>query len=190
MPSVPMPVSTLSDVLRRVQLLFSELGDGTPILIGKQHVSEPGPGSPPRIVFVPDERGRLLSAQQLNSGYLAAWSHGCTVHVRGVDGGEEAGRLDAAVALADRVIQCLKALDPAHLAIEGEGPSEDSPLAVDAYGGGIVFSFRFTRHTPSDPAVIRAARALTAISPPDPDRPQGDTGNSFSVTTPAGVVRP
>jgi hypothetical protein len=38
--------------------------------------------------------------------------------------------------------------------------------------------------------VIRAARALTAISPPDPDRPQGDTGNSFSVTTPAGVVRP
>lgn len=190
MPSAPQPVSSLGDVLRRVQRLFSELGDGTPILIGKQHMAEPGPGSPPRIVFVPDETGRLGKASQANAGYLATWRRGCTVNVRGAESGEEAGTLDAADQLVARVVQVLKALDPSHLAIEGEGASENSPLPVEAYGAGITFSFAYVANIPIDPATMRAARQLTAISPSDPDRPEGDTGKTFTVTTPSDPDRP
>lgn len=176
-----MPVSTLSDVIRRVELLFSKLGDGTPILVGSKHLDNLGPSSAPRIVFVPDESGELGGALKVNSGYIASWSHGCGVVVQGVEPGDDEGRFEPAYMLAGRVVAALKALDPAHVEVGGARPKDESPLRAGSPGAVVRFSFVYRRNIPQDQAVLRAARELIAVSPVDPDRPQGSTGNSFDL---------
>lgn len=191
MPSQPMPVSTLSDVIRLVQAIFGYLGDGTPIMVGAAYLEEPGPGAPPRVVFVPDSEGKLGPTTKINAGYVASWTHGCRVHVRGVEPGDDPGRFEPVYLLAARVIDVLKACDPAHVIVGPGNPKDASPLAVDAPSGAeVVFTFAYVRNIAADPAVLRAARQITSVSPPDPDRPQGSTGKNFDVGTTASASRP
>lgn len=191
MPSTAQPVSTMADVLRLVQAVFSFLGDGTPLLIGAAFLDEPGPGSGPRVVFVPDENGAFAPAQKIGAGYVASWAHGCTVYVRGVEPGDDAGRLEPAYVLAARVATVLKALDPAHISATPGGPRDDSPQRVPGPGGAdIVFRFTYVANIAQDPAILRAVRQVVSISPPNPDQPGGDTGNTFVVSAPAVAERP
>lgn len=177
------PVSTLADVFRLVSRLFSIAGDGTPLFFGKKHLDNLGPGSAPRIVFVPDEEGTLGGPLKLNAGYVASWTHGCTVHVLGVEPGDEEGRFEPAYALAARVVTAIKALDPAHLVVAPGRPKDVSPLKVGAPGSAIAFTFTFATNIAQDAAILAASKQLTPISPPDPDRPEGDTGLSFTLST-------
>lgn len=182
MPSQPMPVSTLAVLIRLAERVLRELGDGTAVMVGRQYLVEPGPGSAPRIVFVPEDRGRLDGALKVSAGYLASWSHVCQVSVRGAEPGDDSGRLEPAYQLADRVIQILKGLDPAHVVLAPGGPRDTSPQDVDgAPGVDVTFAFTYTRSVAQDPAVLKAIRKIQSVSPPDPDRPLGDTGQTFTV---------
>lgn len=174
-------VSTLADVFRLVSKLFSLAGDGTPLFFGSKHLDNLGPGAAPRIVFVPDEEGSLAGPLKLNAGYVASWTHGCTVHVLGADPGDEEGRLEPAYALAARVVTAIKALDPAHLKVAPGRPRDASPLKTGAPGAVISFSFSYETNIAQDAAILAAAKQLTPISPPDPARPQGDTGTTFTL---------
>ena len=178
-------VSTLADVFRLVSKLFSLAGDGTPLFFGLKFLDNLGPGSAPRIVFVPDEEGSLAGPLKISAGYVASWTHGCTVHVLGVEPGDDEGRFEPAYALAARVVTAIKALDPAHLVVAPGRPKDVSPLKVGAPGSAISFSFSYQTNIAQDAAILAAAKQLTAISPPDPDRPQGDTGNTFTLDTTA-----
>lgn len=190
MPSVAMPVSTLADVLRLFEAVFSFMGDGTPIMVGKQYLNEPGPGSAPRIVFVPDDRGRFGPALKMNCGYTASWTHGCKVFVRGAEPGDDPGRLEPAYRLAARACDVLKGLDPGHIVLAPGNPREDSPLPVDGPGADIAFEFSYQTNIPTDPAVLRALRQIVSVSPPNPDKPGGDTGNTIVVNASAVAERP
>lgn len=184
MPTVAPNVSTLTDLLRLTERVFSLLGDGTPILIGAQYEHETGPGSAPRVLFIADDTGALGPPTKLNAGYLASWSHGCRVRVRGAEAGDDAGRLEAAVRLAGRVMGVLKALDPGHVVLAPGGPKDSSPLRVDgAPGAEISFAFVYTTNIATEPEILRAVGQLTSISPPNPDQPGGSTGKTFVVGT-------
>lgn len=191
MPSAAAQVSTLADVLRLVQHVFSLMGDGTPLMIAEQYLHEPGPGSAPRVVFVPNKTGKLGPPLKLNAGYIASWTHGCEVYVRGAEPGDDPGRFEPAYALAGRVIDVIKALDPGHIVVAPGNPEDDSPLRVDSPpGADIKFTFTYATNIAQDPAVLRAVRLINSISPPNPDKPGGDTGNSFNVAALATAERP
>ncbi len=174
-------VSTLSDVFRLIEQVYSLAGDGTPLLVGSEHLDNLGPGSAPRIVFLPDEDGQYDAALKFNAGYVASWKHECGVVVLGVDPGDAEGRFEPAYALADRLVAALKALDPAHLKIGAARPKDASALKAQGPGRAVRFSFVYERNIPVDRPILRAAKQLTAISPPDPARPQGSTGNTFTL---------
>lgn len=190
MPSQAMPVSTIADVIRLVQHVFSILGDGTPIMVGAQYLRETGPGSAPRVVFVPEETGKFDAALKLNSGYVASWTHVCLVHVRGAEPGDDPGRFEPAHQLAARVVTILKNLDPGHIVLAPGNPRDDSPLPVDGPGADIVFQFSYQTNIAQDPAVLRAIRtAITSVSPPNPDQPQGNSGQSITVSAAGAAGR-
>lgn len=190
MPSVAQPVSTMSDVLRLVQQVFSLMGDGTPIMIGSQYLNETGPGSAPRIVFVPEDRGTFEAVLKMNAGYTASWRHVCKVAVRGAEPGDDPGRFEPAYRLAARVCDVLKGLSPGNIVLAPGGPRDTSPLAVPGPGADIAFAFAFSTNIATDPAVMRALRLIQSVSPPNPDKPGGDTGQTIDVTATATAVRP
>ena len=108
-----------------------------------------------------------------------------------VEPGDDAGRLEPAYVLAARVATVLKALDPAHSSATPGGPRDDSPQRVPGPGGAdIVFRFTYVANIAQDPAILRAVRQVVSISPPNPDQPGGDTGNTFVVSAPAVAERP
>lgn len=182
-------VSTLDDVLQRVQRVFSLMRDGTPIMVGAQYEREPGPGTPPRVVFIPDAQGRLGGVEKVSAGYVAQWLHGCRVRVLGAESGDDSSRAEAAKRLAFRVICVLRALDPGHIELAPGNPRDTSALAVDGPGVDLTFSFTYVAHVPQEQAVLRAVKQLESVSPPDPDRPQGDTGKQIVVSVSAEADR-
>lgn len=178
-------VSTLADAVRLVQRLFSEAGDGTPIFVGAQHLDNLGPGFAPRIVFVPDEEGELGPPLKLNAGYVASWTHSAAVTVLGVEPGDDEGRFEPAYLIASRVIEAVKALDPAHLTVGPGRPRDVSALKAGGPGAAVRFTLTYARNIPKTAAIWRAAATLTAVSPPDVDRPEGSTGLEFDVSATA-----
>jgi hypothetical protein len=189
MPAAAAQVSTLADVLRLAQAVFSLMGDGTPLLVGEQYLTETGPGSAPRVVFVPDKDGKFAPALKINAGYIASWSHGCRVHVLGSDPGDDPGRFEPVYVLAARVTAVLKNLSPARIVLAPGNPKDDSPLGVGATAG-IAFSFTFQADLAQEPEVLRAIAQITSSSPPNPDKPGGDTGKTFSVSAAPTAERP
>lgn len=191
MPSQSMSVSTLDDVLQRVQQVFSLLGDGTPVMVGEQYRREPGPGGAPRVVFVPESKpGSFDAALKISSGYVASWTHKCTAYVRGAETGDDSARLTPSFALAARVVAVLKALDPGHIVMAPGEPEDDSPTPVDGPGADVTFTFSYVTNIAQDPAIVRAVKQLQSVSPPDPDRPRGDTGNRFIIQPAVAPIRP
>jgi len=144
-------------------------------------VSFQPPGAAPRVVFLPDENGEYGPPLKLNAGYVASWRHECGVVVLGVDPGDAEGRFEPAYALADRLVTAIKALDPAHLKIGVARPKDASALKSGGPGRAVRLSFAYERNIAQDAAILAAAKQLTAISPPDPARPQGSTGNTFTL---------
>lgn len=182
-------VSTLDDVLQRVRDVFQLMGDGTPIMIGAQYEREPGPSAPPRVAFIPDEQGRLGGVEKVSAGYIAKWLHGCRVRVLAAESGDDGSRATAAKRLAFRVIAVLKALDPGHIVLAPGNPRDTSALPVDGPGVDITFTFTYEAHIPQEQAVLRAVKQLERVSPPDPDRPQGDTGKQIVLSVSAEADR-
>lgn len=173
--------SRLSDVLREVQAIFSVIGDATPIMVGRQYVAGRGIGSAPRVVFVPHAKGSWGPVNEINSGHVAGIKSGCNVYVRGVESGDDLGRMDAAEDLAARVLSALRAAAPGR--IEGGDFEDDSPTDADAYGADIALTFSYARGVPVDTAIRAAARQRAispGVSPPDPDRPNGSTSKNLS----------
>lgn len=181
MAVLQVPVSRLSDLLRLVADELGNAGDGTTYLVGKKYLAEFGAGSPPRVLFVPEVRGKLGPATKLNAGYVASMTHACTVYVRGAEDGTDMGQFDAACGLGDRVMNALKMADPGHVTLAPGNPRDESPLPDNAYGADVAFEFTYQRPVARDVAVLRPG--LTSISPPDPDRPQGGNGKTYTVPT-------
>lgn len=191
MPSSAVQVSNLADAIQRFQRVFSRLADGTAIQIGAQYLHEPGPGHAPKIVLVPDETpGGLGGPEVIGRGFALRWEHSCSVHVRAAESGDDADRLAGAYALAERAMVVFKNLDPGHIVLAPGGPRDNSPLRVPSgAGAGITFRVTYVRHVPQDPAVLRALRDFTPVSPSNPDQPAGDNGKEYVLSATADAER-
>lgn len=176
--------STLADVLRQIVDAMSAMGDATAIQVGKQYLPHLGAGAPPRVLFVPEPKGKIGPPYDI--GYAASVTHSCNVYVRGAESGDDIGRFDAAYALSDRIMSLVST------ATTGKGGAEsdfadDSPAGVDCYGADVAWSFTYRRDVPHDAARYRLAGATAdAAPPPVPAYPQAVMANepiTLTVTT-------
>ncbi len=175
--------STLPDVLDEIAWLFGQAADATPIMVGSQYLEHFGTGSAPRVLFVPDPKGKAGALPQLNVGFVAGVTNACDVYVRGAEDGTDTGRPRAAIMLMSRVINCLRRAAPARVRLLDY--KADSPAKIDAFGADVALSFEYTWGVEEDAAIwaVPAHYPGALTSPPDPDRPGGDTGKSISVDT-------
>ena len=161
--------STLAAVIQQVIDAFAELGDATPIMVGKHYLEHFGAGFGPRVLFVP-EPGAGRVDKPINLGNAASVVHSCDVYVRGPENGTDVGRFDAVYYLADLVINALITAAPGR--IEWGALRDDSPVNVDMLGAGLVFSFTYQRdvtHAPQPVGArgrwnLPAATASTAVA--------------------------
>jgi len=143
------PPSKLSTVIGQIRDAFDAMGDTGPgiVMVGKQYLEDFGVGSGPRILFVPDAKGKWGPPREMSNA--ASVTHSCDVYIRAPESGDELTRLDAAEALADRVIGMLKVAGTG--GTEGGDYADDSPTDVDAYGADIALSFTYRRDVRHDP---------------------------------------
>ena len=173
--------STLADVIRQVVDAFDAMGDATPILVGADYLEGLGTGSPPRILFVPEKRGKIGPPAAL--GMAASITHSCDVYVRAAESGGDVDRLQAAYELGDRVISCIATAATGRL--EWGSFVDDSPSDVDGFGADLAFAFTYTRGVRHDAKrwTLPAATADSGgISPQPPPGLAGEV-DSIDVTT-------
>lgn len=174
------PVSRLPTLVRAVLYAIGATGDATPLPVGREYLTNLGVGTGPRAVFVPAPRGKWTTVGIKSAGYVATVARGCDVYVRGVENGDDVTRTEAAEALADRIINALRATAPGY--IEGGDFREVDPTDPDAFGAELILSFTFTRGVAKDIEIWAAP--IVSVSPPDRDRPQGDNGYNYTVEAP------
>ena len=181
-------VDTLADLLGLVQEVFQLAGDATTFQVGGKH--DDTIGNAPRVLFVPSkDAGNLGPPAQLNDGSLRSGRHQCYVSVRAAEPGDDVRRLKPAYLLANKVIAAVARLGPGVIEFAPGRIQDNSPSRYDAYGGDLGFQFFFLSPVPDNAAIRRAVRQLTAASPPDPDRPEGDTVTTIEVTMTAEATR-
>jgi hypothetical protein len=142
--SIPEPTgapSNLGEVLRFMVDAFAFIGDATPIEIGAQYIPHFGAGSAPRVLFVPEKKGKI--EPPIEAGNAASMVHSCDVAVRFAEDGSDAGRFDGTYRLADRVIDGIDRACAGR--VEWGDLRDNSPLNVDGLGADLVFSFTYRR---------------------------------------------
>lgn len=175
------PSSPLSDVLRCIVDIFSGIGDATPLEVGKGYLDR-GIGIGPRVVFVPDPRGKgaEVPTGMGGTGYVAGVAHSCDVYVRGAEDVTDIGRFDAAYALADRVINAIQRAARGRVEFDFS-VSDASPLAIDAFGADLNFKFTYIRAVQRDQAIWALPANPIAASPPDINRPPGTPASTVAT---------
>lgn len=163
------PPSTLAVVLGQVVDAFQAIGDATPIMIGKKYLDDFGVGSAPRVVFVPEVRGKI--GPPIEMGNPCSIAHSCNVLVRGAEDGSDLGRFDAAYALGDLVIDLIATAATGRL--EWGDFVDDSPTPVDAYGADLALSFTYTRDVRHNARRWALPAAAADTSPAQPLVPPG-----------------
>ena len=169
--------STLADVLGQVIDLFAAVADATPILIGKHYLEDFGAGSAPRILFVPEPRGKL--GPPIESGNAASVTHSCDFFVRGVESGDDLHRFRSAYALGDRVIGAIRRAASGRL--EFGDYADASPTNVDAYGADLALSFTYQRDVPHDAAIRSVPAAAVDTTAPRPIIPPGIPASGLTI---------
>ncbi len=169
-------ISTLADLFGGIVALFAAVSDPTVIYVGERHLKREG--KPGRIIFVSDT-GSVASMPKLSAGYVSGVSLGFTAYVWGKESSSNNDllRYVAADALVDRLINALSVLAPGRLTPGTIQRAKDTHILT--YGEEYQVRFTYSRGVARDAALW--AVDMTAVSPPDADRPQGDTGYTFEI---------
>jgi hypothetical protein len=173
--------STLADVIGQVVDAFGEMGDATPIQVGKHYLENFGVGAAKRILFVPDVGGRLGAAAELGS--VCSVVHGCRVYVRSTESGDDLERLRDVYALTDKVLSCLSVACTGRLELGAY--AESSPTGTDGPGAEVSFAFLYGRDVRHAPARWGLDPATADTSAPVPRPPPGAEGvvDAIEITT-------
>lgn len=182
--------TTLADVIRSVVALAIAVGDasgqndgrgGTArIFHGEEYLDQND--TPPRVVFVQNpDGGELGGPLAIGARQIASITEMVNVHVWGAGASDDA-RLDDARARAMRMINFFKASAPGRL----KGKVLDRLQAPKKlrFGEQVRLSYSYVFAVPCDDEIWTKAYALapnTAQSPPNPDKPDGDTGAVFAA---------
>lgn len=175
--------STLEDVIGQCRDAFRAEGNPIDFLIGEGHLEGFGVGKPPRVIFIPDKKGKL--GPPIEMGGAASMFHGCDVAVRAAESGDDLSRLGAVQRLADLVIAHVSVATTGRVTWEDIG--EDSPLKTDAYGADMAFRFTYRRDIRHEAKRWALAAAVVDTSPPfsptAPHAAHGTEPTTFDVAT-------
>lgn len=180
--------STLSDVVSNVIALLVGVGeadyphvDGSGkvgIFIGERYLKQEG--APPRIVFVRADAesngGIAVGARQ-----IGGITESIDCYVWGAEGTDEERYRDAE-ARWHRLLNAFKACAPGRLKSKRRPRLRGTNVVT--FGEEFVWTVEYTYAVPEDEAVWTYAYAHApnpAPSPPNPDKPNGDTGDVFGV---------
>lgn len=170
--------STLIDVLQQCKEALDAIGTFLPVMIGRQYLKT-GPGSAPRVVFVPEYGGGSIETPQ-EMGMSAKVVHSCTVQVRAAESGDDLQRFRDAYALADLVIDLVRTAGTGR--VEFKNYDDGSPTDTEAYGVEIVFVFTYRRDVPHSAARWGLPRALTDGLGVQPQPPPGIPAGGLTIT--------
>lgn len=168
--------STLIDILKQIKGALDAMGIYLPTLIGKAYESE-GVGSAPRVIFIPDESGKLGPPREL--GNAASVTHGSRVLVRGRESGDDTERSKEVYALADIVIGLIQIAGTGR--IEWGKYEDASPTNTDAFGAEIRLTFTYRRDVAHNDARWRLAPAEDDTSAAEPQPPPGEIAGGIEI---------
>ncbi len=167
-------MSTLFDVLRAVR----------DIMVAEDPLTKVYNESPNRIVFVAGD-GTWTGAPKLAAKLVGAVSDSCTALIWGRETTDDFTRNDAALVLRSRLIAALHRVAPGRITPGAVERLRDTNILTYGEEYRLTFSYR------EDIAVIKSIALLPAplgpTSPPDPLKPNGDTGLEL---TPVITVTP
>lgn len=163
--------SDLADVLDQIagkHGTIAAAGYAIPVLIGAQYISEFGAGSAPRVLFVPETKGKI--GPPISIGNAASVVSSCDVAIRGAEPGGDVFRFRR---VYDTIKVVLSAIARATTGRHEWGDlADDSPLNVDGLGADLMFSFTYQWDVHWD---ARIARVLGAPANTATQMPAGPT---------------
>lgn len=169
-------MSTLPDVLRAVRNIIVAESPGTEVLCGERYLQQDGAAN--RVLFVITD-GDWTGAPKIGAKLVGGVNDGCLVYIWGAESADDFARYDAANLLRQIFVNALHRVAPGRYA----------PAAVNRLRGtneltyGEEYSLAFTYR--EDIGRIKSIANLPAqggpTSPPDPLKPNGDTGLSLTV---------
>lgn len=190
--SAPAPVTTLDDVIDTVIALLTAVGDardlvtnpgGLELLRGERHLREEG--APPRIIFVPGKDGGAIGpVLEVGTREACGITETVRCYVWGAESSppSDAGRQRDARARAHRLLNAFIATAAGRITGGKIVAAQDTNIVT--HGAEYLVTLSYEWAVPQDEEIWDAAYALAPAdpgSPPDPDRPQGDTGHGFHV---------
>lgn len=186
MSAIPL---TLSDVITNVIALLVGVGeadyphvDGSGkvgIYIGERFLRQEG--APPRIVFVradAESNGGISVGDREVGGITEA----VDCYIWGAEGATDQDRVRDAETRWHRLLNAFKACAPGRLKARRRARLRQTN--IETYGEEFVWTISYSYAVPYDQVVWNYAYANApspAQSPPNPDKPDGDTGDVFNV---------
>lgn len=189
------PPSTIDDVITYVIALLVQCGEAdyphvdgsglTEILIGERYLE--CEGNARRIVVIPDEpRGKLTGPLEIGARQVGAWVAHATWLVWGGETSDDRDRIRAARRIVHRLVNAFEAAGAARYDLVDIERLKETNIVT--YGEEFRLTMTYAWQIPRDDAIEQAAAALRdggglgyGNSPPDPDRPNGDTGFDFAT---------
>lgn len=155
----------------------------TPLIyVGERYLKQTG--APPRIVIVPGA-GQSGPPSRLNAGNIARDVEELRAYLWAAETADDLARYTAIEAAKDTWINIIRKIMPGRAEIKTINPALVSNIVTFGEDRQIVALYE--RSVPRSAAISNVP--ITAISPPDPDRPNGDTGYEYVVDASAAPTR-
>ena len=163
----------MADIIRHYVAVADPLSAANRILVGERRKAPLG--APPRLVMV-RAGGNVTGPDTMGDGNLARFPQGFRAYLWGAETVDDLTRYDAVDDMFDRFVNVVRKVIPGRCAITVVDPADTS---VQTFGEQLQVLVTFSRGVPRDAAVW--AVPVTPVSPPDPMRPNGDTGTMFDL---------
>lgn len=151
----------------------------TGIYYGERYLKQEG--APPRIVIVETD-GESIGGIAVGAHQIGGIDESADFYVWGAESASDIDRMNDAKTRWHRLLNALKASAPGRLRCRRRPRLRGTN--IETYGEEFVWTVEYTYAVPEDEAVWVYAYAnapVPAQSPPNPDKPNGDTGAMFEV---------
>lgn len=144
------------------------------IYIGERYLKQRG--APPRIVVVPGQ-GSIGAPTSIGAGNIGKDVEEIRAFLWAGENTNDLRRYSEIESMKDRYINVLRKIIPGKLVMRVVNPALLSNIVT--FGEDRQIVAEYTREVPRDAAIWNVP--IVPKSPPDPDRPHGDTGYEFVV---------
>ncbi len=177
------PRSTVADAMAAIVARYLAVGDPTTFLIGERFLGSEG--APGRIILVRGDGKAVGGPGKINDGNVDRLAQSFTAYVWAAEDTDDIVRYAALDAMLDRLVNACRATIPGRCEIGTFNPSITPSLV--SFGEDMQVVITYSRGVPRDGAIF--AVPATPVSPPDPMRPNGDLGTTFTLDASSVATR-